>query len=126
MSAWKEACASPNASKVLIPKGTYLLNPITLEGPCKASIKIQVQGIIKAPIDISKFKEPSWVTFNRIDHFELYGGGVFDGQGAAVWGKHCHESKFCSSLPIVGGESMSYFILKKKKICLLINIFFLH
>ncbi|GLT30829.1 hypothetical protein SLA2020_056130 [Shorea laevis] len=100
LSAWKEACAFTSSSKVVIPPGTYLLNPILLEGPCKAPVEIQVQGTIKAPIDLGIFKDPSWVTFSNIDHLTLSGGGVFDGQGTNVWGKNCNKNSFCSSLPI--------------------------
>ncbi|XVE72505.1 hypothetical protein DITRI_Ditri11bG0044700 [Diplodiscus trichospermus] len=101
LDAWKEACASTTPSKIVIPKGTYLLSKATLEGPCKAPIQIQVQGTVKAPADPSAFKEPDWVVFQHVEGFALNGGGVFDGQGAAVWGKNdCAKNKFCAALPI--------------------------
>ncbi|KAJ0027691.1 hypothetical protein Pint_36052 [Pistacia integerrima] len=47
-STWKKACATARLSNVLIPKGIFSLSPMTLEGPCKATIEVQVQGILKA------------------------------------------------------------------------------
>ncbi|XVF11759.1 hypothetical protein REPUB_Repub08aG0055700 [Reevesia pubescens] len=100
LDAWKEACASTTPAKILIPKGTYLLSQATLEGPCKGPIELQVQGTVKAPADPSAFKKPDWVVFNKVEQFTMSGGGVFDGQGAAVWGKGCSKSEYCATLPI--------------------------
>ncbi|PON63588.1 Glycoside hydrolase [Parasponia andersonii] len=73
----------------------------TLGGPCKAPIKVQLQGTLQAPADPSGFKDgDGWVTFESIDGLNLAGGGTFDGQGQAVWGKHCKQTKYCSKLPI--------------------------
>ncbi|XP_039045333.1 polygalacturonase-like [Hibiscus syriacus] len=85
LDAWKEACASPTPSTIVIPKGTYLLSQATLEGPCKAPIELQVQGNIKAPADPKAFKEPKWVSFLHVENFKLFGGGAFDGQGTAAY-----------------------------------------
>lgn len=95
-SAFKEACASPTPSKVVIPRGTFNLSPVKLHGPCKAAIEIQVQGTIIAQTE--KTTDASWVSFAYIDHFTLSGGGVFDGQGPKVWGK-CGKN-YCKKLPI--------------------------
>ncbi|KAI9176354.1 hypothetical protein LWI28_019100 [Acer negundo] len=95
--AFKEACASTTESKVLIPKGTYKLSAVKLEGPCKAPIEIQVQATLIALTE--KTTEPSWVLFNHIDHLTVSGGGVFDGQGSTAWGK-CGRTDYCRSLPI--------------------------
>lgn len=50
-NAFKEAsCASPTASKVVIPACTYK-NIVDLKGPCKAPLTVQVDGTIQAPAD---------------------------------------------------------------------------
>jgi len=99
--AWKDACAEPSASKIVIPKGTYKLNRAMFLGPCKAPIEIQLQGTLKAPSSASGFKDgDGWVTFERVDRLTVYGGGVFDGNGKASWGKHCTRLSYCSKLPI--------------------------
>ncbi|CBI28389.3 hypothetical protein VitviT2T_018075 [Vitis vinifera] len=101
LAAWKEACASPTPSSVLVPAGTYGLGQICFEGPCKAPINLIVEGTLKAPVDTKNFKaDAGWVAFQNIDHFTLSGKGVFDGQGPAVWGKKCARSSYCGALPI--------------------------
>ncbi|KAF4359764.1 hypothetical protein F8388_008326 [Cannabis sativa] len=81
-NAWKEACACTTPSELLIPKGTFKLKRITLDGPCKAPIKINLQATLQAPSDPNGFKDgDGWVTFEHIDRLTLMGGGSFDGQG---------------------------------------------
>ncbi|AES65910.1 Polygalacturonase [Medicago truncatula] len=87
-AAWKEACASTTAAKIVIPAGTYQLNGIELKGPCKAPIELQVDGTIQAPADPSVIKgTEQWFKFLYMDHLTLSGKGVFDGQGASVYKK---------------------------------------
>ncbi|KAE8676864.1 DUF21 domain-containing protein [Hibiscus syriacus] len=38
-----------------------------------------------APADPKAFKEPEWVTFNKVENFKMSGGGVFDGQGTIAY-----------------------------------------
>ncbi|KAI9178170.1 hypothetical protein LWI28_023520 [Acer negundo] len=95
--AFKEACASTTKSKVWIPKKTYKLSAVKLEGPCKAPIEIHVEATLIASTE--KTTEPSWILFNHIDHLTVFGGGVFDGNGPKAWGK-CGKSNYCKSLPI--------------------------
>ncbi|XP_031283013.1 exopolygalacturonase-like [Pistacia vera] len=98
-STWKKACASATPSKVLIPKGIFSLSPVTLEGPCKATIEVQVQGTLKALSGAGETTEDGgWVTFQRIQGFTLSGGGIFDGQGASSWGACGND--YCKQLPI--------------------------
>ncbi|KAK2977002.1 hypothetical protein RJ640_013620, partial [Escallonia rubra] len=102
LSAWKEACASTSPSTVVIPKGTYLLNQVTIEGPCKApSIEVQLRGTVKAPADPSHLDpDKEWVTLSRVDNLTLSGGGTFDGQGATAWSQNdCQKTGKCSKLP---------------------------
>ncbi|XP_060973878.1 exopolygalacturonase-like [Cannabis sativa] len=100
-NAWKQACTSTTPSELLIPKGTFKLKRVTLEGPCKAPIKINLQATLQAPSDPNGFKDgDGWVTFEHIDRLTLMGGGSFDGQGKGVWGKHCSQGQYCSKLPI--------------------------
>ncbi|OWM70884.1 hypothetical protein CDL15_Pgr014557 [Punica granatum] len=101
MSVWKLACASTSPSKIVIPKGTFLLGEVKIQGPCKAPVEIQVQGTVKAPADPSSFKTDGWLTFNHIDKFTLSGGGVFDGQGKIAWEQNdCHNNTNCKRTPV--------------------------
>ncbi|KAG6719258.1 hypothetical protein I3842_04G193100 [Carya illinoinensis] len=87
-NAWKDACATPGQSKVVVPAGTYRLGPVQLNGPCKGPIELKVRGTLVAPGDLSFFKWGSWVSFERVDQLTLSGNGTFDGQGKSVWGKY--------------------------------------
>ncbi|KAL3520669.1 hypothetical protein ACH5RR_018818 [Cinchona calisaya] len=99
-SAWKKACDSPTPSKIIVPKGTFGLGKVTLEGPCKAPIELQVQGTLKAPQNPSLIKVGEWVTILYLDHFTLSGGGTFDGQGAIAWTQNdCSKTSECNKLP---------------------------
>ncbi|XP_065873333.1 exopolygalacturonase-like [Euphorbia lathyris] len=82
LNAWKQACAAATPTIILIPKATYGLSPVKFIGPCKAAITINHQGIFKAP---TKINADGWVSFYHVDKLTLTGGGVFDGQGQAVW-----------------------------------------
>ncbi|MFQ6621092.1 hypothetical protein Gotur_002473 [Gossypium turneri] len=96
-----KACASTSPKKIVIPKGIYFLSTATLDGPCKAPIELQVEGIVKAPTDPGAFKEPKWIAFNRIENFKLSGGGLFNGQGTTTYKREgCKNHDYCGSLPI--------------------------
>ncbi|KAM7498385.1 hypothetical protein LguiA_022799 [Lonicera macranthoides] len=115
MSAWKEACASPTPSSVVIPKGTFLSNELKIEGPCKAPIEFHIQATLKAPADPSKMTGGcEWITFRNIDHFTLLGGGVFDGQGKTAWTQNdCKKTGKCSKLP----NNLSFNFLTNSVLC---------
>ncbi|WVZ14357.1 hypothetical protein V8G54_011923 [Vigna mungo] len=99
-NAWKDACASTNPSKIVIPTGTYHLKQLELKGPCLAPIEVQVHGTILAPKDPNQFDgEAQWIKFSYINFFTLSGGGTFDGQGAIAWdNNNCAETKICKKL----------------------------
>ncbi|KAL5537595.1 hypothetical protein UlMin_044859 [Ulmus minor] len=100
-NAWKDACATTSATKIVVPKGTYKLTRASFVGPCKAPIDFQFEGTLQAPSSPSGFKAgDGWVTFGSINSLRVFGGGTFDGQGKASWGKHCQEGNYCSQLPI--------------------------
>ncbi|XP_021845010.2 probable galacturan 1,4-alpha-galacturonidase SALK6 [Spinacia oleracea] len=94
MRAWSDACASKKRSKVLVPKGKYLLSPITLKGPCQTPITIEILGNFKAASDLASFKgEDAWFEIDNVDGLTITapkGAGVFDGQGKEGWkNNHC-------------------------------------
>ncbi|BFG14178.1 hypothetical protein CerSpe_004520 [Prunus speciosa] len=100
--AWSDACASPSASKVVVPSGTYKLKEATFRGPCKAPIEMQVRGTLQAPANAGQLTRPdTWVGFQYIDMLTLSGGGTFDGQGALAWSQNdCHKNKNCKPIPV--------------------------
>ncbi|XP_004289544.1 PREDICTED: exopolygalacturonase-like [Fragaria vesca subsp. vesca] len=101
-NAWKDACASTSASKVLVPNGTYKLKEASFKGPCKAPIELQVQGTLEAPQASAQLSKPdTWIEFSNLDNFTLLGGGTFDGQGQKAWlANDCHKNSKCTSIAI--------------------------
>ncbi|XP_028101072.1 exopolygalacturonase-like [Camellia sinensis] len=101
LSAWKEACAATSAGKVLIPKGTFPLNEVKIEGPCKAPVEIQLDGTLNAPAQLGIIKGDSWLTIEHIDHLTISGSGTFDDQGAAAWAQNdCGKNPNCKAIPM--------------------------
>ncbi|GAB4854159.1 hypothetical protein Ancab_022746 [Ancistrocladus abbreviatus] len=104
LSAWKDACASATPSKVVIPKGSYAMLSVKLQGPCKAPIEVDIGGTMLAPPDPAKYKGiDAFVTVEGVTDLTFTGvdgGGVFDGQGAMAWKKNdCAKTGKCDSLP---------------------------
>ncbi|KAM7492396.1 hypothetical protein LguiA_035317 [Lonicera macranthoides] len=101
LSSWKEACASEAPSTITIPKGTFLMNAVSLDGPCKGPIHLQIQGTIKASPDPSKFSgDAEWITIQHVEDFTMSGGGTLDAQGAIAWKRNdCQKTGKCSKLP---------------------------
>ncbi|KAL6143895.1 hypothetical protein ACLB2K_054590 [Fragaria x ananassa] len=78
--AWRDACASPWPSRLVVPSGTYRLRGANFKGPCNAPIEVQIQGTLQAPEDGHQLvNSDSWVAFQYIDRLFLTGGGAFDG-----------------------------------------------
>ncbi|KAG2719453.1 hypothetical protein I3760_03G267900 [Carya illinoinensis] len=94
-SAWKDACAASGKNQVVVPKGTFKLGEVSLEGPCKGPIEFQNHGTVQAPADPSKFKD-FWIQIIHVDGFTLSGGGTFDGQGQLAWkSNNCANDANC-------------------------------
>ncbi|KAH9699575.1 Pectin lyase-like superfamily protein [Citrus sinensis] len=97
-TAWREACNWDGIeSTVLVTPGKYLSNFVELEGPCKAPISFQLQGLVQAPTGLSKLPDKqSWITFQYLRHFTLSGEGTFHGQGETAWPlNQCHKNSDC-------------------------------
>ncbi|XP_042460693.1 exopolygalacturonase-like [Zingiber officinale] len=103
LAAWKQACSSSGQTKVLVPVGTYFLNPVEFSGPCPGvqNLIFQIQGTVKASTDLNIYKQTrGWVAFTFVDHLTLTGGGTFNGQGEASWSlNNCPRQKNCNPLP---------------------------
>ncbi|XP_050248571.1 exopolygalacturonase-like [Quercus robur] len=99
---FNKACQSEGINLVLIPRGTYMLWPIMLKGPCKGQVEFQIKGTLKAPTDkASTVNVYYWIAFQYIDQLILTGGGKLDGQGLAAWNVYtCNVDPNCKALPI--------------------------
>ncbi|GAB4859366.1 hypothetical protein Ancab_010830 [Ancistrocladus abbreviatus] len=100
MSAWKQACSSPEPSTLII-RGVYMVAQMELQGPCKAKVTIRLEGTLRAPSSLEKFRPgDAWISFRYIDGLTLLGGGSFDGEGQIAWKENdCAKTGKCN-LPI--------------------------
>lgn len=102
IQAWKAACNGVGATRVLIPKGSFVTGPVVFVGPCKAQVTVEIQGTWLANTDISLYNEPQVILFQNVDGLVITGTGVIDGQGAKHWGSSdCAKNPNCSPLPTV-------------------------
>lgn len=99
LAAWAAACEQGGGSKMLIPNGTFFLNPVDFSGPCNGSVAVQLEGTVAAPPDLRSFPSgrDEWIAFNHVDRLHLAGGGTFDGRGGATW--DCVRAKNCPRKP---------------------------
>ncbi|KAM7271679.1 hypothetical protein ACFE04_030893 [Oxalis oulophora] len=101
IAAWKEACNCTAPSNVVIPKGTYLLHEVKLEGPCKAPITIILAGTLISHEDADNFPSGVWITINYVNELTINGGGTLDGMGSISWKKSaCNKAATCPRLPM--------------------------
>uniref|UniRef100_J3LTZ1 endo-polygalacturonase n=1 Tax=Oryza brachyantha TaxID=4533 RepID=J3LTZ1_ORYBR len=104
--AWSAACASPRPAVVLVPAGRrYLLQQVTLSGPCKSSITLMVKGTLVASPDMSKWSDSNrryWIVVRGVDGLAVGGGGTIDGNGEVWWKNSC---KINSALPCKGAPT---------------------
>ncbi|OIV89475.1 hypothetical protein TanjilG_20937 [Lupinus angustifolius] len=86
LTAWRDACKARGRASFVIPKGTYLLNPIVFTGPCRALITFELKGTLLAPIN-NPSSDTTWINFRYLDRLTVNGGGTLDGHGASAWGR---------------------------------------
>ncbi|XP_027906158.1 probable polygalacturonase At3g15720 [Vigna unguiculata] len=118
LSAWKDTCGAQETPTLVIPsEGVFLLNYITLNGPCNApSVNIQLQGKIVASakkewIKVSEIQNPNTkgltndtsnlIVFSNVTNLSIDGsGGSIDGYGSSWW-----ECKSCGRPTILRFKS---------------------
>lgn len=87
--AFQAACQHEGKARLLIPRGTFVVGPVTFMGPCKntAPLSVHIHATIKASTDISLYpgEGEEWVNFNDINGLIVTGKGTLDGQGPAAW-----------------------------------------
>ncbi|XP_074267525.1 exopolygalacturonase clone GBGE184-like [Silene latifolia] len=100
IQAWRAACDSPGVTRVIIPKGTFMVGPVLFSGPCKSTVTVEIQGIVLANPDVTLYSEPEWILFENVDGVTLTGTGVVDGNGPKTWSLNdCSKSSDCAPLP---------------------------
>lgn len=95
--AWDEGCGYNGSAVVLIPQGTFLIFPLKLEGPCRGSTKLQINGNVLAPNDKCFIQGEYWLAIHQVNNLIVDGQGWFDGQGSSAWDYSGHDRPVVSS-----------------------------
>ncbi|XP_047958478.1 polygalacturonase At1g48100 isoform X3 [Salvia hispanica] len=88
LKAWKSAC-KVTGGIVEIPVGLeFLIKPLTLQGPCRPNLVLQIDGTLLAPSKVWSSPKSSlyqWMNFKWLQNFTIKGAGTVDGQGSNWW-----------------------------------------
>ncbi|XP_074312952.1 exopolygalacturonase clone GBGE184-like [Silene latifolia] len=77
--AWIDACQyTKGPTKVLIPKGTFVVAQVYFSGPCKSHVTVELQGSIVPDPDITQFPNHELLNFQQVDGVTLTGPGYID------------------------------------------------
>ncbi|XP_065876380.1 polygalacturonase At1g48100 [Euphorbia lathyris] len=88
LAAWKAACKVTGATVKIPAKLKFLINPITLQGPCMPHLVLQIDGIVLAPPEVGSWPKTSlfqWFNFKWVHQFSIQGSGSVNGQGFHWW-----------------------------------------
>ncbi|KAF9598213.1 hypothetical protein IFM89_025910 [Coptis chinensis] len=110
-ASWTDACKHAGNSTFIVPRGEFLVGPVSFCGPCNKSPNVEIRGTLKAPPDMSAFEDSAWLEFRDLSSINItgVGTGMLDGQGEASYGRSgCHNP---------GGKCKNYPIVSKVCIC---------
>lgn len=83
--AWTAACNSNKEFTVVVPRGTFFVNSVSFNGPCKSKIRFRITGNIVAPSDYRFLSNHQvWLKFYRVSRLSIVGGKI-DGKGSSYW-----------------------------------------
>ncbi|KAL8167779.1 hypothetical protein V2J09_009278 [Rumex salicifolius] len=102
IQTWVKACRNVGPSKVVIPRGKFVVSQVIFNGPCNGGAPIvDVQGQVVANPDLSLYSSPEWFTFENVDNVILKGsGGSLNGQGQLYYPiNDCLKNPKCSPGP---------------------------
>ncbi|KAI3460791.1 hypothetical protein Pfo_017454 [Paulownia fortunei] len=85
--AWRAACDSKGAAKLLIPRGQFVAGEVIFAGPCTARkpVTIEIQGNLLAYDDLSVYSSGAWIQVEKVEGVVITGGGTFNGRGQESW-----------------------------------------
>ncbi|KAI9121689.1 hypothetical protein K1719_008722 [Acacia pycnantha] len=94
LKAWSQACGSEEEATIYVPQGTFLVKPMTFDGPCKKKVNFRIDGTIVAPRDYwSLGNSGYWMLFRKLDGVSVYGEGTLDARGSSYWDcKKTHQN----------------------------------
>ncbi|KAH0643775.1 hypothetical protein KY285_033077 [Solanum tuberosum] len=86
---WRAACSDEKPSILIPSERSFLVGPITFQGPCKSTnIHIQLSGSIVAPKDPEAWtgcENVCWIYFTGVAGLFINGSGTINGNGQRWW-----------------------------------------
>ncbi|KAH0773920.1 hypothetical protein KY290_011057 [Solanum tuberosum] len=117
LRAWSAACRSTSQPNVYIPRGTFLVRTLNLNGPCKRRIEFRIDGTLVAPVNYNAIGHSEfWIMFYKVSGLNVYGGTI-NARGHGYWscrngGKSCPQGArsiqfmWCSNVLLKGLTSL--------------------
>ncbi|KAK9725279.1 hypothetical protein RND81_05G133600 [Saponaria officinalis] len=89
--AWSWACGSAKPMTITVPRGRFVIRPITFTGPCRSRVTVAIKGTIVAPPDYRVLAQSNaWIMFYKVNGLTI-NGGTFDAKGKAYWSCRNHN-----------------------------------
>ncbi|KAL8159194.1 hypothetical protein V2J09_000731 [Rumex salicifolius] len=75
-AAWEAMCGAEGPSEMFVPKGRYLVQPMTLTGKCRCpSPTVRIDGWLLGPTNyVVISKAGRWIVFEGVDNLVIQGG----------------------------------------------------
>ncbi|KAK2977477.1 hypothetical protein RJ640_016105, partial [Escallonia rubra] len=109
LAAWRAACMVAGATLEIPKEHKFLINPITLQGPCMPHLVFQIDGTLLAPKDAwprSSFFQ--WINIKWVHNFTIQGMGTADGQGSHWWASSQTTYSQVRTIEITGSELVKH------------------
>ncbi|KAK3028213.1 hypothetical protein RJ639_039496 [Escallonia herrerae] len=109
LAAWRAACKVAGATLEIPKEHKFLINPITLQGPCMPHLVFQIDGTLLAPQDAwprSSFFQ--WINIKWVHNFTIQGMGTADGQGSHWWASSQTAYSQVRIIEITGSELVEH------------------
>ncbi|KAK9735857.1 hypothetical protein RND81_04G233000 [Saponaria officinalis] len=98
LKSWNKACKTDRPTIIEVPKGRFLLKPLTFKGnKCNnQNITLSIKGSLIAPMDHRILgKVENWITFKAVTGVSIV-GGVLDARGPSWWSCKTSGNVDCS------------------------------
>ncbi|KAL3619880.1 hypothetical protein CASFOL_034792 [Castilleja foliolosa] len=90
--AWSAACRSVTPASVSVPRGTFLVRPLSFTGPCRNRILFEISGTIVAPDNYNVIGNSAyWILFYKVSRLTVRGGTI-DAKGSKFWS--CRRGRY--------------------------------
>ncbi|XP_059292520.1 polygalacturonase-like [Lycium ferocissimum] len=117
LRAWSAACQSTRQPNVYVPRGTYLVRTLSLNGPCRRRIEFRIDGTLVAPKNYYAIGQSEfWIMFYKVSGLTVHGGTIYamgqgywscrKGGGSCPQGARSIQFMWCNNVVLRGLKSL--------------------